>query len=79
MTHYFLFYVHLCFAYRRVCVTVSGITSPRTGVTDSCELPCGCWERNLGPLEEQLVGLTIESSLQAKYTFFFFPRRGFSV
>ena len=23
-----------------------------TGVTDSCELPCGCWELNPGPLEE---------------------------
>jgi hypothetical protein len=21
-----------------------------TGVTDGCELPCGCWELNLGPL-----------------------------
>lgn len=25
---------------------------------DSCELPCGCWELNPGPLEEQLVLLT---------------------
>ena len=23
--------------------------------TDSCEPPCGCWELNSGPLEEQLV------------------------
>jgi len=22
---------------------------------DSCELPCGCWESNLGSLEEQPV------------------------
>ena len=30
----------------------------------SCELPCGCWELNLGPLEEQSVLLTTESSHQ---------------
>ena len=22
---------------------------------DRCELPCGCWDLNLGPLEEQLA------------------------
>jgi hypothetical protein len=27
---------------------------------DSCESPCGCWELNLGLLEEQPVLLTIE-------------------
>ena len=26
-----------------------GIISPRTGVIGGCELPCGCWELNLGP------------------------------
>jgi hypothetical protein len=26
-----------------------------TGVTDACELPGGCWELNLGPLEPQPV------------------------
>ena len=30
-----------------------GIVSPRTNVTDGCELPCGCWQPNLGPLKEQ--------------------------
>ena len=24
-------------------------------ITDGCEPPCGCWELNSGPLEEQLV------------------------
>jgi hypothetical protein len=43
--------------------TRRGIASPGTGVTDSCELPCECWELNLGPLEEQAVLLTIEPSL----------------
>ena len=34
------------------------------GVTDSCELPCGCWELNPGPLVEQPVLLNTEPSLQ---------------
>jgi hypothetical protein len=32
-------------------------------ITDGCEPPCGCWELNSGPLEEQLVLLTAEPSL----------------
>jgi hypothetical protein len=32
--------------------------------TDGCEPPCGCWELNSGPLEEQSVFLTTEPSLQ---------------
>lgn len=35
-----------------------------TEVADSCELPHRCWESNSGPLEEQLVLVTPESSLQ---------------
>ena len=27
-------------------------------ITDGCEPPCGCWELNSGPLEEQSVLLT---------------------
>jgi hypothetical protein len=33
-------------------------------ITDGCELPCGCWELNSGPPEEQSVLLTSEPSLQ---------------
>lgn len=32
-----------------------GVRSPGFGVTDSYELPCGCWELNPGPLEERPV------------------------
>ena len=32
-------------------------------ITDGCESPCGCWELNLGPLEEQATLLTAEPSL----------------
>ena len=35
-------------------------------VTDSCEPPCGCWDLNSGPLEEQSVLLTTEPSLQPR-------------
>jgi hypothetical protein len=44
------------------CLSVFG--SPGTGVTDSCELPCGSWELNQGGLKEQPVLLTTEPSLQ---------------
>jgi hypothetical protein len=27
-------------------------------VADGCEPPCGCWDLNSGPLEEQLGALT---------------------
>jgi hypothetical protein len=53
----FLIYVHWCFACMHIYVRVSDI-----GVTDTCELPCGCWELDLGPLEEQSVLLTTEPS-----------------
>ena len=33
-----------------VCLC-EGVRVPGTGVTDSCELPRGCWEMNLGPPE----------------------------
>jgi hypothetical protein len=51
-----------------------GVGSLRSGVIDSCELACGCWELNLGPLEEQRVLSTAEPSLQSpkKGSFFFF-------
>jgi len=39
-------------------------------ITDGCEPPCGCWELNSGPLEEQPVLLTTEPSLQPLPSFF---------
>lgn len=41
-----------------------GVRYPGAGVTDSLELPCGCWGLNLGPLEAQPVFVTTEPSLQ---------------
>ena len=46
-----------------------GVRSPVTGSSDSYNLPCGCWELNLGPLEEQSVLLTTEPSLQPRDRF----------
>jgi hypothetical protein len=40
-------------------------------ITDGCEPPCGCWELNSGPLEEQSVLLTAEPSLQPRPLWFF--------
>jgi hypothetical protein len=57
----YLFYLHWCFSY--IC---EGVRCPGTGVTDSCELPCGCWELNPGPLEDHLVLLVAKPSLQPK-------------
>jgi hypothetical protein len=34
------------------------------GVKDHCELLCGCWELNLGLLEEHSILLTAEPSLE---------------
>ena len=42
-------------------------------ITDDCELPCGCWKLNSGPLEEQAMLLTTEPSLQPP-TFPFYMR-----
>lgn len=40
---------------------------PRPRVTDSREPSCGCWELNLGPLQEQQVLFTAELSLKVLF------------
>ena len=44
-----------------------GIRSSGTDITDSYEMPCGCWEPNPGPLQEQQVLLSPEQSLQPPF------------
>jgi hypothetical protein len=58
-------YLHQVYAY---CLwkQKEGIEFSETGVTDHCELPCGCWESNQGLLQEQKVLLTAELSIQVK-------------
>jgi hypothetical protein len=36
---------------------------------DGCKPPCGCWELNSGPMEEQSVLLTTKPSLYRYFTF----------
>ena len=38
----------------------------RTGVMNDCEPPCGCWELNPGPLQDQPVLLTSEPSVHSQ-------------
>ena len=51
-----IFSLHVC-----LC---EGVRSPRTGIIDSCDKPCGYWDLYLGPLKEQTMLLTDETSLQ---------------
>ena len=37
-----------------------GIRSSGMGVTDNCELPCGCWESNPGSMGDLPGLLTVE-------------------
>lgn len=40
-----------------------------TGVTDSCESSCGCWEVNLDPPKGQSETITAEPSLKSPVYF----------
>jgi hypothetical protein len=54
-----LWYVCVC-----VCVSTESkkmSDPPGSGVTDGCELPCGCWDLNSGPLQERQKYLSTES------------------
>jgi hypothetical protein len=64
-------YIHLLFFYFLnfmcigvSCIHVESVRCPGTGVTDSCELPLWVLGVKPDPLEEQLVPLTTEPSLQ---------------
>ena len=55
----------MCIGVLSACMFMSGSRiPPGTGVTDSCEMPCGCWELNLSLLEEQPMLLIAEPFLQ---------------
>jgi hypothetical protein len=61
---HFIFFILCIFVFSLHVCLGKGVRFPGTGVEDSSELPDGCWEFNLGPLEKQLVLLTIEPYLQ---------------
>lgn len=67
--HFFFF----TFSFYCFCIHSSvslSVGSPGDGVTNACELPCGSWEVNPGPLDEQSVFFTTESPLQHLTCFF---------
>ena len=41
----------------------------QTPFIDGCELPCGCWELNSGPVEEQSVLLAATQWLRTYWLF----------
>jgi hypothetical protein len=62
--HFLLDFVILCVCVLSACMyrvkqmlaeARDNVRSPGTGVTDGYELPCGCWEPNLGPRQEQML------------------------
>ena len=55
----YLFYVHCC------CLQTH-LKRASDPIRDGCQLPCGCWDLNSGPLEEQSVLLTTEPRLQPR-------------
>jgi hypothetical protein len=60
---YFIFLkIYLFYVYEHT-VAVFNQKRALDPITDGFEPPCGCWELNSGPLEEQSVLLTTQPSL----------------
>ena len=72
----FIYYIYSILRILSACMPAGHKRAPDL-ITDGCEPPCGCWELNSGPLEEQAMLLTSEPSLQP--IDFGFLRQGFSV
>lgn len=73
----FMFYVYKClptcmlvYMYVQCCRGQRRPWIPGTGVIGSCELLCGCWELDLGPVKEQPVSLTSGLSLKPQHWHF---------
>jgi hypothetical protein len=52
-----VFCLHVCLCTMYLYRPEENIGPPESGVTDSCEPPCGCWESNLDPLEKTAKAL----------------------
>ena len=66
---FFFFNIYLFIMYTIFCLCMpAGQKRAPDLITDGCEPPCGCWELNSGPLEEQAMLLTTEPSLQPQKT-----------
>jgi hypothetical protein len=61
-------FVYLFICYMQVHCSCPQILQRRASdfVKDGCEPPCGCWDLNSGPSEEQSALLTTEPSCQPK-------------
>jgi hypothetical protein len=57
----FLLKIYLFIVYTAFCLHDRG--GHQIFIIDGCEPPCGCWELNSDPLEEQAVLLTSKPSL----------------
>jgi hypothetical protein len=51
----FFFFKDLFIIQQPACIYPAGQKRASDPITDGCELPCGCWELNSGPLEEHTV------------------------
>jgi hypothetical protein len=63
LTIYFILIYIWCSARLYMCAC-EGVRCPGTNTTDDCELLCGCWELDLGPLQDQPELLTTEPTFQ---------------
>ena len=64
----YLFYVYKC----SICIDNFMPEEASEPTINGCEPPCGYWELNSGPLEEQPVRLTSEPSVQPQNWVFMF-------
>lgn len=63
-----------------VCICLcEPIRSTGTAIKDSCEPPYGCWQLNLGPLEEQPIFLNTEPSLQPQLRIIYTTKDAFEI
>lgn len=57
----FYVYGYACICFCTMCMAGTrgrpeeGVRIPGTGVIDSCEPPCGCWDLNTGPPEHSVL------------------------
>jgi hypothetical protein len=65
---FYLLFIYLCICTLSACIPACQKRA-LDPITDGCELLCGYWELNAGPLEGQSVLLTTEPSLQHKCTY----------
>jgi len=66
VSFYFIFFkIYLFYVYEYTVAVFRHIRrGHRIPLQDGCETPCGCWDLNSGPLEEQSVLLAAEPALQ---------------